>query len=48
MKQNVSTVLELTGAGLVVAGVAMVAPPLALILCGLIVVVSGYTLGGQR
>jgi len=48
MKQTVSTVLELAGAGLVVAGVAMFAPPLALILCGLIVGVSGYTLGGKR
>ena len=46
--KTTSTILELSGAGLVVCGVAMASVPLALIIGGFVVVVCGYTLGGKR
>jgi len=48
VRDVLTTMLELVGAALVVAGVAAWSVPAALIVGGLLVVLVGFSLGGAR
>ena len=43
-----STILELLGAALIVCGIAILSPALAIILAGIGFAVSGYAMGDRK